>query len=474
MGQPNTIPNITSIREPTPNTYDGRHKPVLLKPLHQPAQHFKSFHLCLLNVRSFGNDDKAGKIRDFVEHEGFDCTVFTETWLRQDDSSTHQIGDITPNGFSFYHRARVARKVGGVGVLIRSAFKAKQLSHNTYKSFEYMRLSISTSKSHINLVAIYSPPPSVKNKLMVEMFFTEFSLLEELNTAPGNLLILGDFNLHVDNSQNAPAMRFLNLLESCNLTQHVTKSTHNSGHILDLVITRSTDSLITTLHNFNPGISDHEAVIFELKVNKPRPVTKTISYRSLGKVSYEKLSADIDASFMMHDHPISINDVTAHYNRELCNIIDKHAPIKTKTIVDRTNCDWFTDELGAMKSTLRTLECKHKRTQLQVDRDIYDMKCHEYNNLRAATKTNYYTNKVYDCLNDQGSIFKIINSLLHRSKASPLPSYDDKSLLANDFASFFDNKILKIHKFLSIGAGSLSHHLADPEPPAETLLSSQK
>ena len=106
-------------------------------------------------------------------------------------------------------------------------------------------------------------------------------------------------------------------------------------------------------------------------------------------------------------------------------------------------------------------------SQLQVDRDIYDMKCHEYNTLRAATKTNYYSNKVHNCLSDQGSIFSIINSLLHHSKSSPLSSYDDKSLLANDFATFFDNKI---HSFLSLGSGSLDPLEPDPEPPAETFL----
>ena len=126
------------------------------------------------------------------------------------------------------------------------------------------------------------------------MFFNEFtSLLEELNTAPGNPLILGDFNFHVDTAENAPAMRFLNLLESCNLTQHVTESTHNSGHTLDLVITRCNDSLIKKLYSFIPDISDHEADVFNLSVNKSRPVTKTIGYCSLGKVPYDKLSAHI-------------------------------------------------------------------------------------------------------------------------------------------------------------------------------------
>ena len=85
----------------------------------------------MLNIRSFGNDDKAGKIREFSEQEDLDCGVFTETWLRPDDSSTHQIGDITPTGFNLHHHARAGRKSDGVGVLVKSTLNAKQLPHNT-------------------------------------------------------------------------------------------------------------------------------------------------------------------------------------------------------------------------------------------------------------------------------------------------------------------------------------------------------
>ena len=52
---------------------------------------------------------------------------------------------------------------------------------------------------------------------------------------------------------------------------------------------------------------------------------------------------------------------------------------------------------------------------------------------------------VMDCLNDHSSIFAIINKLLHRSSASPLPSYDSAALLAQEFTEFFDNKIVKIN-----------------------------
>jgi hypothetical protein len=63
------------------------------------------------------------------------------------------------------------------------------------------------------------------------------------------LLIVGDFNIHVDIPRDPNAIRFLDLLSSMGLDQHVDKSdmpTHTSGHILDLIITRNSDTLLPT------------------------------------------------------------------------------------------------------------------------------------------------------------------------------------------------------------------------------------
>ena len=51
------------------------------------------------------------------------------------------------------------------------------------------------------------------------------------------LLVLGDFNIHVDVPNGIDAVKFLDLLESLGLEQHVTEPTHIFGH-RDLVITR--------------------------------------------------------------------------------------------------------------------------------------------------------------------------------------------------------------------------------------------
>ncbi len=203
------------ITKRTPHSGDNvKPPPPILRPV-QPSspQSTKMFHVCLLNVRSFGDDRKAGRVRDFVEQEHLDCAVFTETWTKSDDTSAHQIGDITPTGFNFYHRPRCGRKGGGVGLLLKSNLKVKNLPHTSFQSFEHMQVSITASKAHINMLIIYRPPPSIKNKSTADQFFCEFgTLLEEITISPGKLLIMGDFNFHIDDTNNSQARRLLTCL----------------------------------------------------------------------------------------------------------------------------------------------------------------------------------------------------------------------------------------------------------------------
>ena len=78
------------------------------------------------------------------------------------------------------------------------------------------------------------------------------------------LLITGDFNIHVDDPCNPDCVRFLDLLESMDLAQHVHVPTHKSGHTLDLIITRRADSLLSTDPMADYLFSDHFTVISDL------------------------------------------------------------------------------------------------------------------------------------------------------------------------------------------------------------------
>ena len=96
---------------------------------------------------------------------------------------------------------------------------------------------------------------------------------------------------------------------------------------------------------------------------------------------------------------------------------------------------------GLILDTL--LERKHRSSGLQVDLAIYENACNDYNDLRESTKQKYFNDAVLECDGDHGKMFFVINRLLHRVSSSPLPMADSHSQLANDFAEYFEGKIIK-------------------------------
>ena len=70
------------------------------------------------------------------------------------------------------------------------------------------------------------------------------------------LLIVGDFNIHVDSSNN-DSKDFLDILNAKGLTQHMTSPAHQQGDTPDLIITREQSNLLSgSPIVFISGVSD--------------------------------------------------------------------------------------------------------------------------------------------------------------------------------------------------------------------------
>ena len=133
------------------------------------------------------------------------------------------------------------------------------------------------------------------------------------------------------------SIAFLDVLESMGLKQHVNTPTHTYGHTLDLIITREPDTLIQNLPTSDDFLSDHCTVLFELYVPKPSTTCKQISYRKYGDIDVQALKNDLDS-------------LVACYNSTLSTLLDKHAPIITKTIaICPHRVPWFNNGLKEAK-----------------------------------------------------------------------------------------------------------------------------
>lgn len=79
-----------------------------------------------------------------------------------------------------------------------------------------------------------------------------------------SLLIVGDFNFHIDCPSDANGNELLNILDSFGLYQHVTESTHNEGHTLELIISKGLQ--ISVVRVSDVALSDHYSVLFKMRL----------------------------------------------------------------------------------------------------------------------------------------------------------------------------------------------------------------
>ena len=134
----------------------------------------------------------------------------------------------------------------------------------------------------LRIVIVYRPLYSAAHPVTSSTFFPEFSeYLESLVLSKVPICKSGDFNVHLDVSDGADTIAFADLLESLCLTQHVKSPVPVIGHIVDLIITRSSDNIIKGTPSPESFLSDHCPVLCCPNVTKALATVKHISFRKL-------------------------------------------------------------------------------------------------------------------------------------------------------------------------------------------------
>ncbi len=122
------------------------------------------------------------------------------------------------------------------------------------------------------------------------------SILEDNASSPSDLMIMGDFNVHLDSQDDHYSAAFSSILEAFDLKQHISSPTHSSGHILDLLITRD-KTLMIDFGVSEQSLSDDSAIFCKLPVTVNSLLTRTVTtYRKLSSIDFGAFSADIMAS----------------------------------------------------------------------------------------------------------------------------------------------------------------------------------
>ena len=150
--------------------------------------------------------------------------------------------------------------------------------------------SLLVRKKTITITGMYHPP--LKDKITNGMFIDDITNhLTSLLPATTNNVILGDFNMHINDMSSTDVVIFNGTLMALGLTQHVTNSTHAKGNILDLLLTEEATSIKLTPCQVGPFLSYHKLVSGVLNIKKPPTEKKTLSICKLKHIIIESFKS---------------------------------------------------------------------------------------------------------------------------------------------------------------------------------------
>ena len=120
-----------------------------------------------------------------------------KTWIRPDTTSAN-LSEITPPGYNLHQHPCGGRRGGGLGFFVKDGLDSSAVPTKTCTTFENFLIKISPHKESFYFLNIYRPPSS-----STSTFFEQFqSLLEDIHHTTENLVIIGDFNFHLESTSS--------------------------------------------------------------------------------------------------------------------------------------------------------------------------------------------------------------------------------------------------------------------------------
>ena len=260
------------------------------------ANSAKFFDITHVNVRSIGN--KAPQVQLEIGAQGIDICAITQTWLRPSEEEAILLQQITPPGYNIVSYPRSNGKTGGgLAVVHKKDIKLQNHCIMKYlKTMEYSQFQIKFRSEILSLFVIYC----ILSTSVLQFCEELVSILENsIGTIKNKILFMGNFNIHMDQPEEANTIIFNDLLDSLNLRNNITFQTHISSHTLDLIINDQTQSFVKCVkkgHSF----ADQSLVQATIGIEKYNPLDKLATYRKFKNINEIQKGSERSSNRMWH------------------------------------------------------------------------------------------------------------------------------------------------------------------------------
>ena len=183
-----------------------------------PLKNKESAHIqiSLLNAQSIHGKDCA--IVEYFLSNNISMAIITESWLQnnEEDASRLSTSEFCTGLFSAVPSNRQDRKGGGILFVHKKSYKVNLVDEVFTHSFQATKFKIQIDNCNVTLISIYHPPYSKANPVTDGMFIDDFTewICDQLVVSDhdNKLIILGDFNIHVNDELDENAQNFMEII----------------------------------------------------------------------------------------------------------------------------------------------------------------------------------------------------------------------------------------------------------------------
>ena len=137
-------------------------------------------------------------------------------------------------------------------------------------------------------------------------------------------------------------------------------------------------------------------------------------------------------------------------NTTLKSITDNHAPWRKRSMTQRAQAPWLSDEIRSAKRRRRIAERNGRSTKSESDWRTFKLLRNKVVFLMNKSRRKFYTDFVSNISGDQRKLFAATKKLLNQTAHTPCPPHGDRLALANDMGSFFMKKISDLRVSLDV------------------------
>ena len=185
----------------------------------------------------------------------------------------------------------------------------------------------------------------------------------------------------------------------------------------------------------NTGISDfHNLIGGVLRLHKLAPKTKNISFRNVSKINYDKVVNDLSNIDLSNDIMNSV-DVNSAYDKlqgQLCNLLDKYAPKKQKTI-KRNDFHCMSKELRKAIYHRNRLRNKYYKFRTSHYLNLYRIQRNKVTLIKRKEICKYFEAKCKEGTRNK-DFWKTVKPLFSKSrtKSDSIPLRENGEMITDD------------------------------------------